>query len=109
MNLKIKLPNIKKLAFIESVEQVENIDGTPIVNDLVPCAIKINIDKTQLLEKLQKDLKDIEFEIERSVKMLSNEKFVAKAPQNLVQLEKEKLERNKAKKESILLSIKNLG
>lgn len=103
------LPNIKKLAFIESVEQVENIDGTPIVNDLVPCAIKINIDKTQLLEKLQKDLKDIEFEIERSVKMLSNEKFVAKAPQNLVQLEKEKLERNKAKKESILLSIKNLG
>ena len=41
--------------------------------------------------------------------MLSNEKFVAKAPQNLVQLEKEKLERNKAKKESILLSIKNLG
>ena len=103
------LPNIKKLAFIESVEQVENIDGTPIVNDLVPCAIKINIDKIQLLEKLQKDLKDIEFEIERSVKMLSNEKFVAKAPQNLVQLEKEKLERNKAKKESILLSIKNLG
>ncbi len=103
------LPNIKKLAFIEIVEQVENIDGTPIVNDLVPCAIKINIDKTQLLEKLQKDLKDIEFEIERSVKMLSNEKFVAKAPQNLVQLEKEKLERNKAKKESILLSIKNLG
>ena len=103
------LPNIKKLAFIESVEQVENIDGTPIVNDLVPCAIKIDIDKTQLLEKLQKDLKDIEFEIERSVKMLSNEKFVAKAPQNLVQLEKEKLERNKAKKESILLSIKNLG
>lgn len=103
------LPNVKKLAFIESVEQVDNIDGTLIVNDLVPCAIKINIDKTQLLEKLQKDLKDIEFEIERSVKMLSNEKFVAKAPQNLVQLEKEKLERNKAKKESILLSIKNLG
>ncbi len=102
------LPNIKKLALIDRVEQVAELEGTPIVNDVAPCAIKIDIDKEQLVEKLTKDLKDLDFEIERSIKMLSNENFVAKAPQNLVQLEKEKLEKNKAKKESIISSLEKI-
>ena len=58
-----------------------------------------------LQEKLKNELCKIEFEIERSEKMLSNDNFVAKAPQNLVQLEKEKLEKNRQKKISILTNL----
>ena len=43
------------------------------------------------LARLEKDLKSAEGEVQRAEGKLSNEKFVAKAPANLVEAEKEKL------------------
>ena len=51
---------------------------------------------------LNKDIEKVNFEIERSKKMLNNPNFMAKAPEALVKTEKEKL----AKNEELLASLK---
>lgn len=53
------------------------------------------VDETQELERKEKKVEELKFEIQRSEKMLSNAGFVAKAPAKLVEAEKEKLEKNK--------------
>lgn len=102
------LDNIKKLAYIDRVEEMEELEGTPLSCDLVECSLSIEIDSEQLRSQLEKELKDITFEIERSEKMLNNANFIAKAPQNLVQLEREKLEKNTIRKTNILERLENL-
>lgn len=52
------------------------------------------VDKAVQIEILKKDIEKVQFEVERSSKMLSNEKFVAKAPASLVESEKAKLASN---------------
>ncbi len=52
-------------------------------------------DKQELLKELQDQISKVEFEVERSEKMLSNPRFVEKAPKALVETEKSKLEQNK--------------
>lgn len=52
-------------------------------------------DKSELLKELQAQIDKMKFEVERSEKMLSNPRFVEKAPQALVESEKAKLEQNK--------------
>ncbi len=59
-----------------------------------------------MAEKLKKELESVIFEIERSEKMLSNPNFVNKAPTALVEKEKEKLEANKALKNTIMEKLK---
>ena len=53
------------------------------------------IDESQEAERIEKKIEELKFEIARSEKMLSNAGFVAKAPQSLVDAEKEKLEKNR--------------
>lgn len=102
------LDNIKKLAYIDRVEEMEELEGTPLSCDLVECSLSIEIDSEQLRSQLEKELKDITFEIERSEKMLNNANFIAKAPQNLVQSEREKLVKNTIRKTNILERLENL-
>lgn len=52
-------------------------------------------DKSELLKELEAQIAKVKFEVERSEKMLSNPRFVEKAPEALVQSEKSKLEQNK--------------
>ena len=52
-------------------------------------------DKAELLKELEEQIAKVKFEVERSEKMLSNPRFVEKAPQALVETEKNKLEQNK--------------
>ncbi len=53
------------------------------------------VDKAELLTKLEKEKERLTFEISRSEAMLSNERFIAKAPAEKVKLEKEKHLKNK--------------
>ena len=62
--------------------------------------------KSFLLKSITKELESVIFEIERSEKMLSNPNFVNKAPTALVEKEKEKLEANKALKNTIMEKLK---
>lgn len=63
------------------------------------------VDNAKEIERISKELKGVEFEIERSNKMLSNQGFIAKAPQSLVDNEKAKLEKNKALYEKLKLDL----
>ncbi len=68
------------------------------------------VDNEKELERINKELKAVEFEITRSEKMLSNAGFMAKAPEALVSAERAKLEKNKALYEKLkndLAGMKN--
>ena len=97
---------IKKLAGLKNIEYVDVVDGIAILSPLGEFAIKVEVDAKKAMEKLQKDLDDVIFEIERSKKMLSNANFVAKAPASLVDAEKQKLERNEILKKTIMEKMK---
>lgn len=51
-------------------------------------------DKEELIKELEAEIKRVQFEVDRSEKMLSNPRFVEKAPASLVETEKNKLEVN---------------
>ena len=97
--LLVAKPIIEKLCLIESVDVVsENAEqkGTVIVANI--CKISIdyseNIDVAVEIERLETQIDKMQFEIERSNKMLGNANFVAKAPASLVETEKSKLAKN---------------
>ena len=52
------------------------------------------VDHEKELERINNDIESLKFEIARSQKMLSNPGFVGKAPAQLVEAEKIKLEKN---------------
>ena len=51
-------------------------------------------DKEEIIKELEEEIKRVQFEVDRSEKMLSNPRFVEKAPAALVETEKAKLETN---------------
>lgn len=59
-------------------------------------------DKSEIIKELEAEIAKVQFEVERSEKMLSNSKFVEKAPQSLVESEKSKLSVN----QKTLLNLK---
>ena len=100
------IDSIKKLVLVKDIMYVDELSGVSIISKLGEFAIKLEIDETKLAEKLKKELESVIFEIERSEKMLSNPNFVNKAPTVLVEKEKEKLEANKALKNTIMEKLK---
>ena len=62
------------------------------VNIFIPMGQLVDTNKER--ERIEKEIASVKFEIERSKKMLSNAGFIAKAPQKLVEQEKEKLQAN---------------
>ena len=104
---------IGKLAGAKTINLIEKeIEGkyTKIVNEI--CIVYIPsdelFDNEKEKERLNKELESINFEINRSEKMLGNVNFVNKAPKALIEKEKEKLKNNIKTKEKILESINNL-
>lgn len=61
------------------------------------------VDSEKEKSRIEKEIESVKFEILRSEKMLSNAGFVAKAPADMVEKEKKKLENNK----TILLRLEN--
>ncbi len=107
------LAEIAKLAFGNSAELVKQEPLEKCVKVL--CGdIKVFIPMGELVdnekekERLNKEIKAIEFEIERSSKMLSNPGFANKAPKQMVENEKDKLENNKSKLEKLKKELQSL-
>ncbi len=92
----------------------ENIDkpdkvSTSIVNEVeVILPLKGMIDLDKELKRLEKEIEDVEFEINRAKGKLNNEGFVNKAPEHLVEAEKKKLEEYRQKKEKFILRLEEL-
>ncbi len=104
--LKENLKEIAKLAFGNDAQLIDLEPEDKCVK--VICGdIKVFIPMGQLVdgekekERLDKEIKSIDFEIERSTKMLSNPGFANKAPKQMVENEKAKLENNKMKLEKL--------
>ncbi|MCQ2748289.1 MAG: hypothetical protein MJ223_03605 [Mycoplasmoidaceae bacterium] len=78
-------------------------DGTSalVIEDGIICLAEQENKSEQLAKRLQ----EVEFEIQRAQGLLANQNFVAKAPAEKVQAEKDKLAKYQAEKEQILQSL----
>src|SRR6056297_3746069 len=87
------LANIEDLTITGSLEERPQPASTSIVEGvevILPLEGMVDIEKE--LDRLQKELKDVKYEIERAKGKLSNEGFVNNAPAELVEGEREKVE-----------------
>ena len=104
-----KLSTASDVTFTYDESQVSANSVTMIFdNAKVFLPVDSMIDSKEELLRLNKELESVEFEIARSEKMLSNQGFVSKAPAQMIENEKSKLEKNKALRETIVAAIKAL-
>ena len=105
---------IKRLASGEKVELIDNdLDDSSMVN-IVSDAGNIYLPLNELID-FEKEIARIEGEIEQTKKeiarangMLKNEKFVSKAPEKVVQKERDNLNKNQEKLEQLVASLEKL-
>lgn len=94
------LPHIKKLAMGEIIEKFDDEQNIANYAKVVGENITVLVPKADLIDsegeqkRREEEMQKLRFEIERSQKMLANPGFVAKAPQALIDAEKEKLQKN---------------
>ena len=101
---------LERFSFAKSLVKVEEDvkDSSSIILPDLTIYIKDNIDKSELKDKLTKEFEKINAEIKRSEGILSNQGFLARAPQAKIQLEKEKYEKYKALHDEIEEKLKKL-
>ena len=81
-----------------------------VTNDarlFMPFRELVDIDNER--SRIEKEITKAESEIERTEQKLNNESFTSKAPENVVNVEREKLEKLKALRENLRESLVNLG
>ncbi len=95
---------LSRFSFAKNIEISKDkvLDGQIYIYHHAELIIARDIDKKALLISLNKDEEFLKKEIARSEGMLSNVSFLAHAPKELVEKEKNKLEANKAKLISLL-------
>lgn len=97
---------LRRFGFATSIVYHSNVEEMKDYNNfiyrLVDVAIEDDIDKETIIAKLDLEIKHLQSEVERGEKMLSNPAFVLKAPQAKVDLEKDKLAKNKEQLEKII-------
>ncbi len=96
------LAGINKLGFGKEtivINSEEELKGkfAKAISELGTVYLPLNelIDESKEKERKEKEIQSLLYEIQRSEKMLSNSKFVEKAPKELVESEKVKLEKNR--------------
>ena len=105
----------KKLAYIENIEYLDNIDDANTkyvalhdekINVFLNMSDAIDLDAE--IAKLEKEKQSATSELKRAQGMLKNENFVKKAPEKLIQAEKEKVEKYTDLLEKIELRLNEL-
>ncbi|MDD6301750.1 MAG: valine--tRNA ligase [Bacillales bacterium] len=84
---------LRRFGFAKDIKIVDKIEGNLSIYTYVQMAIIDNIDKDELLNKINQEIARLEKEVARSSSMLSNQNFIQKAPQSKIDLEKTKLEK----------------
>ena len=98
---------ISKLAGAELV--VAPVEGKFVMTEFGKMGlVEENIDKDELKKQIVAQIEKLDFEIKRSSGMLSNPRFVEKAPAALVDAEKTKLKSNQDKKVELESKLKTL-
>ncbi len=104
----------EKLASASSLELVSEYEDDSAVKIITDSAI-IHIPLGDLVDfeaekkRLEKELSQMENEIKRAEGKLSNEGFTSRAPANVIEAERSKLEKYKEKRDSIAAAIAKLG
>jgi len=104
------LARLKELNLVSGLTEKPEKSSTAIVGGvevILPLEGMVDLDKE--IERLEKELEEVIYEIERASGKLANEGFVSKAPQHLVEREQEKLkefQEKKAKLEQRLTELK---
>ena len=81
----------------------ENIKEYKVSYNNIEASIFYEKETTEEEKKLkEKQISDLKSSIERREKLLSNENYVSKAPANIVEMDKQKLEEEKKKLEELL-------
>ncbi len=100
---------IKRMAFVKNIYLAEPSEVLPfVVTAGVKLSFKVLIDVKALKAQLTADLQRLESEISRSQAMLNNERFLAKAPESKVKIEKEKYQNYQKAYEEIKIRLNNL-
>lgn len=82
---------LSRFTFASSIDIKEQGEGNIKVYKSLNLLIEDNINKEELLQKINKEIARLESEVSRCQKMLSNPNFVSKAPQQKIEQEKAKL------------------
>ena len=90
-NILNKLLKNKKL---DNYQKLDNINFN-FLGDIVTLYYDNSLNKTKEIENLYKEKERLENSIKRRETLLSNQNYLNKAPQNIVQIEKENLEKEK--------------
>jgi len=107
----IAKPFIEKLAKVEVVEFVNKKQDnsiTDVSNNLEVYLPTTEIDMKPIIDKLEKQKEKAQKEFDKLNKMLSNERFVANAPINVIEENKKALEEVKARLEKIETELRSL-
>ena len=95
VNLEKSIEMLKKLVSAENItlKDTTGLEGTAIHTHNIDVVLDMSgaVDKEEEKAKLTAELKKAEGELKRAEGMLSNEKFVSKAPAALIEAEKEKV------------------
>lgn len=106
------MTNIQRLALGKSIEIFNDFSHIDEYLKIVGQDVTVLIKKNELVDNLEEEkrqleeISKLEFEIQRSQKMLSNQGFVSKAPEKLINEEKEKLQKNLALIEKLKSNLK---
>ncbi|GAA0085125.1 valine--tRNA ligase [Clostridium sp. CTA-7] len=104
-----KLASASEVSFIEDKSMVpENAVSLVVKGGELFMPLLDLVDKEKELERLNKEKKKLEGEVERIDKKLSNQGFVAKAPQAVIDGEKEKREKYQEMLNAVLVRIDTL-
>ena len=113
--IKNNIEMIKKLANGKEIECFATEEKIPANCTVCVCdCLKIFIPNTDMIDpaeeksRLENELKRVDAEIERANRMLNNPGFVAKAPAQLIEQEKAKIEKYNALKLEIMASIEKI-
>ena len=93
---------LTRFAFASSVKFNEASEGAVKVYSVGQMIIEDNVNKAELLEKIEKEIARLNSEVARCEKMLSNPNFVSKAPQAKIEQETNKLNAYKAELQTYL-------
>ena len=104
-----KLANVEAITFVNSKADIQEKSVSIVASGAevyIPLGELVDVEKE--MQRLTKELKTMEGEIKRSEGMLNNPGFVAKAPKQLIENEKIKLQANSEKKAKLLERIEEL-
>ncbi|MBP5176964.1 MAG: class I tRNA ligase family protein [Clostridia bacterium] len=101
-----KLAGVSKIDFIDGKQQLDQKVFTQVLNGFelyIPLGDLVDIEKE--VERLKAELIKVDGEIERAKAKLNNAGFLAKAPKNLVEAEKQKVSKFEELKEKIISNL----